>query len=190
MKIARLPAQGGATGSSRARASSAPAPSDPQIDLDVMRAEIDSLYGAGYATAAGGFATGLLFWALFYRQTHDTSVLLWALLLHATQALRLITLVAFKRAHDVRARAPLWLQRYRVTLFATSIAWGLAPLMFMPHDDLALALLMMLVLLGMAVGGLAGNAADRVSVSLWLLFGLLAVSLLGEWASRRLRGAR
>lgn len=168
MKIARLPAQG-AAGTSRGRGAGAPAPSDAQIDLQVMRAEIDSLYGAGYATAAGGFATGLLFWALFYRQTHDASVLLWALLLHSTQALRLSALVAFKRAADGRARAPLWLQRYRLTLFATSIVWGLAPLMFMPHDDLALALLMMLVLLGMAVGGLAAIATDRISVYLWLL---------------------
>ncbi len=37
-------------------------------------------------------------------------------------------------------------------------------------------------------GASLGSAAG--SVSLWLLFGILAASLLGEWASRRLRGAR
>ena len=37
-------------------------------------------------------------------------------------------------------------------------------------------------------GASPGSAAG--SVPLWLLFGLLAASLLGEWASRRLRGAR
>jgi hypothetical protein len=36
----------------------------------------------------------------------------------------------------------------------------------------------------------AGLGTTAGSVPLWLLFGLLAVSLLGEWASRRFRGAR
>ena len=156
-------------GRTTGRAATGPPLADPQIDLDVMRAEVDSLYAGGYATAAGGFVTGLLFWVLFYQRTHDAGVLPWAGLLHVAQAARLGVIVAFKRAPDARARPSAWLERYRLALFATSVAWGLAPVMFLPHDDLTYAVVMILVLLGMAVGGIAAIATDRLSVWLWLL---------------------
>ena len=168
MKIARLPAQVLA-GTSREHAATGPVLPDPQIDLDMMRAEVDSLYAGGYATAAGGFVTGLVFWLLFYRLTRDAAVLYWAALLHVAQAARLVVLVAFKRTADARARPSTWLGRHRIALFATSLAWGIAPLMFLPQNDLAHVVVMMLVLLGMAVGGIAAIATDLPSVWLWLL---------------------
>ena len=42
-------------------------------------------------------------------------------------------------------------------------------MLFLPHGDLAATLMLMLVLLGMAVGGIAAIATDRISVWLWLV---------------------
>ncbi len=40
------------------------------------------------------------------------------------------------------------------------------------------------------VSGSASRGGSERAVSMWWLFGLLSVSLIAEWASRRLRGAR
>ncbi|HEY4957500.1 MAG TPA: ATP-binding protein, partial [Caldimonas sp.] len=142
---------------------------DREIDLRVMGAEIESLYGGGYPTAAGGFITGVLLWTFFYHHSHDPAVLVWAAVLHLAQLARLAVLIAFQRSGDARTRPALWLRRYRLALFASGVAWGIAPLLFLPHGDLAATLMLMLVLLGMAVGGIAAIATDRASVWLWLV---------------------
>ena len=165
MKMARWPKRSAALAENAATRDGA----DREIDLAVMRAEVESLYGGGYATAAGGFVTGVLLWALFYRQTHDPAVLAWAVLLHIAQAARLAVLVAYQRSADARGDPSLWLRRYRIALCATGVAWGLAPVMFLPHGDLSATLMLMLVLLGIAVAGIAAIATDRLSVWLWLL---------------------
>ena len=168
MKMARWPAWSPAGTAPKPAANHSPL-ADRAIDLKVMRAEIESLYGGGYPTAAGGFVTALLLWILFYRHTHQPAVLAWAVLLHLAQAARLGVLIAFQRSADAQDQPLLWLKRYRMALGLTSIAWGAAPVMFLPHGDQAATLMLILVLLGMTVGGIAAIATDRVSVWLWLV---------------------
>ena len=118
----------------------------------------------------GGFVTGLLFWVLFYRQTHDPGVLGVGHGAAPDAGGAPARCSSRSSARPTRRLRPaLWLKRYRLALFATSVAWGLAPVMFLPQRDLVYAIVMMLVMLGMAVGGIAAIATDRLSVWLWLV---------------------
>src|ERR1700712_3916411 len=71
---------------------------DREIYRRVMGAEIESLYGGGYPTAAGGFIVGVLLWTFFYLRSDDPAVLVWAALLHLAPAARLGVLIAFQRS--------------------------------------------------------------------------------------------
>lgn len=141
----------------------------PQIEREVVRAEVERLYENAISAAAGGFAAALVFWIVFYQHGHAMAVLAWAVVIHVAQSVRLGIVLAFKHTRARHREPLLWLRRYRVTLCAVSSAWGLAPLMFLPPNDLAFAALMLLVLLGVAVTGISGIAPDRASVFLWLL---------------------
>jgi two-component system, sensor histidine kinase len=142
---------------------------EAQIARDVMRAEVERLYENAITAAAGSFVAAMILWLVFYEHTHSMLVLGWAGVIHLVQAVRLGVVLAFKHTSARHREPALWLMRYRATLVCASTAWGLAPLLFMPGNDLAYASLMLLVLLGMAVTGISGIAPDRPSVFLWLL---------------------
>ncbi len=167
MKIVRP--QGRAPGSVVQAAAGQPLIADDFIERSVMRAEVKRLYDNAIPAALGAVVVALVFWLMFYRQTQDLRVLLWAGLCHACQAARLGVLIAFRRAKGTRRDPAAWLFRYRAALLCMSATWGLAPLMFMPTNDLAYTAIMLLVLLGVAVSGITSIATDRASVMLWLV---------------------
>ena len=167
MKIVRP--QGRAPGSVVQAAEGQPLIADDFIDRSVMRAEVKRLYDNAIPAAVGAVVVALVFWLMFYRQTHDPLVLVWAVLAHGCQAARLAVLIAFQRAKGTRRDPAVWLFRYRAALFCMGATWGLAPLMFLPEGDLAYTAIMLLVLLGVAVSGITAIATDRASVMLWIV---------------------
>ena len=154
---------------------------EPDIEREVMRAGVERLYENALAAAAGGFVCALVLWLVFHQHLHAGIVLVWAVLIHVAQSLRLGVVLAFKHTRARRREPAVWLHRYRATLLAVSAAWGLAPLLFLPGGDLAYAALLALVLLGMAVTGISGIAPDRTSVFLWLLPLALPVPVALVW---------
>jgi signal transduction histidine kinase/CheY-like chemotaxis protein len=145
------------------------ADADKQVQQDLLRAEVGRLYDNAGVAAVASFVTAACFWALYYHHAPSRAVLVWAFVIHATQGVRLALLLAYGRKQAAAVSPTVWRDRYRIALLATGIAWGLAPVLFLPPDDLAYAAMMMLVLLGIAVGGIAAIATDRISVYLWLL---------------------
>jgi signal transduction histidine kinase/CheY-like chemotaxis protein len=133
------------------------------------RADVQRLYDHAGATTAAGVVVALSLWLLFYRHGGSPWVLAWAVAIHAVQLASFALLWAFRQAGTDRAAAPGWQERYRLALFLAALAWGTAPLLFLPVDDHAYPALLMLVLLGVAVGGVAAVATDRVAIYLWLL---------------------
>jgi signal transduction histidine kinase/CheY-like chemotaxis protein len=154
---------------------------DAQLQHELVRAEVKRLYDNATTAAGAAFITALCFWLLYYQHTGSPAVLLWALIVHLTQAGRLVLLMAFKRDAAAAVPAATWRHRYRVALLTAAVAWGLAPVLFLPPDDLAYASMMMLVLLGTAVGGVTTIATDRPSVYLWLLPVLTPLPLALVW---------
>ena len=186
MKIVRP--QGRAPGSVLQAAVGQPLIADDAIERSVMGAEVERLYENAIPAALGAVLLGLVFWVLFYRQTHDSRVLVWAVLIHACQVVRLGALVGFQRAKGTRREPAVWLLRYRASLLCHSVGWGLAPLMFMPEGDLAYTAVMMLGLLGIASSGVTAIATDRASVILWIvpLIGPVPVALLWHYSPANL----
>jgi signal transduction histidine kinase len=154
---------------------------DAEVRQDLMRAKVRRLYDNAEVASAAAFITAVCFWLIFYQHTKSNAVLLWALIMHTAQAGRLATILAFRRDTAADVPASVWLWRYRALLLATAIAWGLAPVLFLPRADLAYAAIMMLVLLGMAVGGIAAIATDRVSVYVWLVPVVTPLTLALVW---------
>ncbi len=143
--------------------------------------ELVGLYRNASEAAAGAFVTAVCLWAFFYRHAPSPLILVWAVVIHLTQFGRLILFVAFRRDSAGATPDAVWRRRYHVALFAAALAWGAAPVLFLPAEDLAYAALMMLVLIGMAVGGVSTIATDRVSLYLWLLPVLAPLPLALLW---------
>ncbi len=151
------------------------------IDRGVARAAVEWLYGHGMAAVLVASAIALVFWVTFYRQSHDNHVLVWAGLIHAGLAVQLGLLVGFRRAKSAHREPSVWMRRYRAALLCVSMVWGLAAWMFLPEDDLAQTAIVLLVVLGVAVSGIASVAIDRPSIYLWVLPTMVPVPIVLLW---------
>ncbi len=156
MRIARAPVLPASPGEGRRRA----APT---------HAEVERLYEHAGATTLAGVVVALCLWLIFHRHRPSTPVLAWAVLIHGAQAGALALLWAFRRDGPGRTSAATWQRRQRIALALTALAWGIAPVLFLPPDELAYAALVVLVLLGMAVVGVVATATDRTGIFLWLV---------------------
>jgi signal transduction histidine kinase len=144
-----------------------PAPSS--AGREVLLAELARMCESATTATIGGFAAALILWVLFYHRSPTPSVLAWAAIVHTTQFFRLGVVLAFKHARAGNRDPRRWLLLYRATLLAVSTAWAIAPLLYLPDDDLAYASLLLLVLLSTSITGVAGIAPDRMSLLVWLL---------------------
>ena len=158
---------------------------EPHVQDAIVRAEVRSLYENARAAAGGAFVTAVCLWGLFYWHTQSGLVLAWAGLIHSAQAARLALLLAFQRNDVAGFDAEVWRRRFRIALFATAVVWGVTPVLFLPADDVTYAAILMLVLLGVAVGGVSTVATDRLSLHLWLLPVLAPLPLALAWYGSR-----
>ena len=142
---------------------------DGPRETSTTRATVDRLFQHTGTTTLAGVVVALCTWLLFYRHRPAMPVLGWAVLVHGAQAGTLALLLAFRRHADAPASAEKWQRRHRVCLGLTALAWGIAPVLLLPADDLGYAALLVLVLLGTAVVGANAIATDRLSIYLWLV---------------------
>ena len=150
------------------------------LDQRILREQADSLLSTSMTASIGAFMTALGFWSIFYYQTRQPGVLVWAALLHATQVYRFVGIrryILTPPAERDPERAARW---YCNALTCNAIAWGSAPWLFFPTGNLPLTSLMMLLLLGISSGGVASLAPYRPALFRFivpLLTGLAAALL-------------
>ena len=150
------------------------------LDQRILREEADSLLSTSITASLGAFMTALGFWSIFYYQTRQPGVLVWAALLHATQVYRFVGIrryILTPPAERDPERAARW---YCNALTCNAIAWGSAPWLFFPTGNLPLTSLMLLLLLGISSGGVASLAPYRPALFRFivpLLTGLAAALL-------------
>jgi signal transduction histidine kinase/CheY-like chemotaxis protein len=134
---------------------------DEVLDQRILREQADSLLSTSVAASISAFFAALGFWIIFYHQTRQPGVLVWAVLIHATQAFRFVGNQRYMKT-PVGGRDPEVSARwYCNALTFNGLAWGAAPWFFFPAGNLALTALMMLVLLVMSSGGVAALAPYR-----------------------------
>ena len=151
-----------------------------QLDQRILREQADSLLSTSMTASIGAFMTAIGFWSIFYYQTGQAGVLVWAALLHATQIYRFVGnrryILTPRDRRDPEASAR-W---YCNALTFNAVAWGSAPWLFFPIGNLPLTSLMMLLLLGISSGGVASLAPFRPALFRFivpLLTGLAAALL-------------
>ena len=131
------------------------------LDQRVLYEQADSLLSTSTTASLGAFMTALGFWSIFYYQTRQPGVLVWAALLHATQVYRFVGIrryILTPPAMREPERSARW---YCNALTFNAISWGSAPWLFFPVGNLPLTSLMMLLLLGISSGGVASLAPYR-----------------------------
>ena len=155
--------------------------SEQHEEAELLSAQVRALYGSTWFTTLGAFITALTFWGAYFLYTGDRRVLPWAAIVHVTQAWRLANSVLYRRDQLAVIRAAFWRTRFMIALGGSALAWGSAPLFLLPHGDLAMVCLMMLVLLGMGSGGIGSIVAYRPAIMLWLFPVLLPLPLALLW---------
>ncbi|MFT3717138.1 ATP-binding protein [Pseudorhodoferax sp.] len=152
--------------------------------LRVRRAQLDLLlqkYSLAASAAAVLFA--LVLWLLFYVLAPSPRVFLWALAVHAVQALRLL------HTRRVLARGPLpdaalgpELHRQTQLLWLLGGAWGLAPWLVMQHGDTASMALMTVFIIGMVSSAAAVLSSHRQTVAAFVVPAMTGLVLALAWS--------
>ena len=123
----------------------------------VLQAQVAGIH----ATLRSGTLSGLLLAnalsAVLYWKLHDPWILYWLALLYLDLLFYPSGSAYFK---DPRAaqRSPLWARKRDRDMLIYSGIWALAPWMFLPRHSLTLTALMMLIILGLASGGVPAMA--------------------------------
>jgi signal transduction histidine kinase/ActR/RegA family two-component response regulator len=152
------------------------------LDQRILHEQVDALLGTSTAASIGAFLTAVGFWAVFYYQTGQPGVLVWAALLHATQVYRFVGNQRYIRTPPAERDSERSARWYCNALTFNAVAWGSAPWLFFPANNLPLTSLMMLVLLGVSSGGVASLAPYRPALFRFIvpLLSALAAALLWQ----------
>ena len=165
------------------RAANTPNATDERVQKQ-LNAE---LFLMGRNTQLAAFLTAMLTWNIFYWQTGEALVLVWAGLMHSVQALRALSFHTIAKGFPTRA-TPTELSsrsiRSMVPLLAmASTAWGLSTwLLTPPGQTLESQAVLMVILFGMLAASLPAISQRRSAVLWWL--GPLSILLIARFALR------
>ena len=134
----------------------------------VLREQVAMLYATSLNSTIVGTLLACALAGLFYWRLRDPWALAW-LALNFALILRRPLYAAFFADKEAANRSAFWAKRHYQLIFVYSAVWGLAPWMFMPNDDLAMTSLMMLVVLGLASGGVPAVGARWPSLFCFVL---------------------
>lgn len=134
------------------------------VDQRILFAQVHSLMSTGLSAVFGAFLAAGGFWLIFYFQTHQPIILVWAVVIHILHGLRVVSSLHFIRTPGAQLNPAHWADRYCNLFVLSGIVWGAAPWLFLPQGDLPLTSLMMLVMLGLSSAGIASLAPYRRAV--------------------------
>lgn len=127
----------------------------------ILREQADSLLGTSHAASINAFIVAMGFWGIYYYELRQPGVLVWAVLVHSTQAVRFAGSLRYVRTAPGQRDPERTARWYCNALLATSVAWGLAPWLFFPTGNMPLTSVMALLLMGMSSAGTASLAPYR-----------------------------
>ena len=152
---------------------------DPDIARRVLREQVAALYANTWSSTLAGTLLAWAICAVFYWQLRDPMALLW-LALNSLQLLRYPLSAGYHRDPLAAGRSSFWARRHCRELLVYSSIWGLAPWFFMPAGNLPMTALMVLLILGLASGGVPAVAprwASVLSFVVPMMLGLISALL-------------
>lgn len=151
------------------------------LDKRILTEQVESLLVTSQSVFFAGYLLAVAFTALFYWKTKQPSILAWLLLLNIWQIIRMRASRKYERT-PIKLRNPEKAARgYCYGNAVTSTFWGLVPWLFFPHGDITLTSIMVLVLMGIASGGLGSVSPYRLAVFCLVLPVLTGLSTALLW---------
>jgi signal transduction histidine kinase/ActR/RegA family two-component response regulator len=161
----------------------APATVPDPLDERILREQSDSLLSTSLAASGWAFLAALGFWVVCYQQTRQPAILLWAVLIHGSQAIRFLGALRYTRTPPAQRDPESAARRYCTALTFNAVVWGLAPWMFFPAGNFALMSLMMVLLLGMSSASVASLAPYRPALARFIVPVLAGLASALIWQS-------
>ncbi len=140
-------------------------PTLANIEQRVEREQADTLIAISPSGLVAAFVLSLGFWVLFYWQTRNPMIFVWAAIIHPIQWARMVATLRYLKTPD-QERQPQRSARMHVKfIWVSSVVWGLAPWMFFPAGNFPLTTLMMMVIMGLVSAGMASVAPHRPAIA-------------------------
>ncbi|WP_333873850.1 EAL domain-containing protein [Methylobacter sp.] len=102
-----------------------------------------------------------------------SAIIAWLVVIMITLAVRMLLFIAHRRAGSTDDR--IWLQRFRISITAIGMAWGLASLLIFPPHNLPYQVFLTFALGGMASAAITTLSIDRISLLAFTLPTLVTV---------------
>ena len=128
------------------------------LPLEQMRL----LYSGLPMTMAVSLVIAALLTALEWPLVNHTRLLTWFALYFLVLAIRTWSLVSMRRSATNPTQL-IWLSRFRLGVFASSLMWGLGGYWMFPIGDPVAQYWLTLILLGVSAMGAASHSVDRIS---------------------------
>ena len=147
----------------------APAPAPAQDTATrVLREQVAMLYASSLSSTIVGTLLACVLAGLLYWQLGDIKALYW-LALNFALLLRRPLYAAYYSDPQAPVHSAFWARRHWQLILVYSAVWGLAPWFFLPAENLPMTSLMILVMLGLASGGVPAVGMRRASLLSFVL---------------------
>ncbi len=91
-------------------------------------------------------------------------VLGWLAIIGTVLLVRVVLLLAWRRGAHAGNYASRWMRRFRISVLATGMAWGVGAAFLFPHGDETHQVFLAFVLAGLSAGAITSLAIDRLSM--------------------------
>ena len=133
-------------------------------DRRILHEQVDSLLSTSASVFIAGLLLAIAFAGLFYWKTQQPGILIWLGLLNCWQIYRFTASLRYAKIPSAQREPEKAARGYCYGNAVTSTFWGLVPWLFFPHGDIALTAIMVLVLMGIASGGIGSVSSYRYTV--------------------------
>jgi signal transduction histidine kinase len=158
----------GPAGESRASAAAeSPAPRSVRAASAALRTvQVEQLYANLFLSLWSNVIAGI--GLSIYARRLDASLVSWAMAVHVSQLIWVAAMVAHRLTRPGAITAETWYRIYLACTTVNSLVWGAATLKFLPDAGTPEAVLVMILALGMASGGVSTNTPSRLAAGVWL----------------------
>ena len=133
-------------------------------DRRILIEQVDSLLSTSLSIFITGLLLAVAFALLFYWKTQQVGILIWLGCLNIWQIYRWTVSRRYTQTPPELRNPEKAARGYCYGNAITSTFWGLVPWLFFPHGDITLTSVMVLVLMGIASGGIGSVSSYRYTV--------------------------
>ena len=152
----------------------------PSLKTRVQREQVAALYATIVSATVADVAVAWTLVLTFYLVLKDWHVLIW-LGLHIAQTATLPLLTVRSKSPDADRQSLFWARRYQQQILIYSAVWGLAAWFLLPADNVPMAALLMLVLMGLCSAGVPSVAPVKPVIYAFCIPMLVGLTTALAW---------